>query len=160
MRKKIEIDKRVAVLTAVPQKVVRKVTTEFLEELMKQVVDCGEIALDGFGSLRLSHRKTTRNPRLLRSKNRRAVGEHTVICDTQHVVVFKKASRFKQIIWEKYGKPGVEDIMEKYAVSEEVDQESLEKKANKGCPSCGHEPEKHGSTLVCPVHGTEPFEKE
>jgi hypothetical protein len=50
--------------------------------------------------------------------------------------------------------------MDKYAVDETagLTSEQLEKKANKGCPICGRAPERHGSTLLCPVHGSEPFE--
>lgn len=50
--------------------------------------------------------------------------------------------------------------MEKYGVDEGTpDQESLEKKAAKGCPECGVAPTKHGNVLVCPTHGSEPFER-
>jgi predicted RNA-binding Zn-ribbon protein involved in translation (DUF1610 family) len=49
--------------------------------------------------------------------------------------------------------------MEKYAVSEGIDAETLEKAASKGCPQCGATCQKHGNILSCPVHGTEPFEK-
>lgn len=49
--------------------------------------------------------------------------------------------------------------MEKFAVDEEVDQEQLEKQASQGCPVCGKQPERHGNVLMCPVHGSEPFEK-
>jgi uncharacterized Zn finger protein (UPF0148 family) len=48
--------------------------------------------------------------------------------------------------------------MEKYGVDEGVDQEKLEKVSAKGCPICGAELSKHGSTLICPTHGSEPFE--
>ena len=48
--------------------------------------------------------------------------------------------------------------MDKYAVVEEVDQEKLEKQAAAGCPECGKTPERHGNVLVCPTHGSEPFE--
>lgn len=52
-----------------------------------------------------------------------------------------------------------EDGMEKYSVDQGVgDQEALEKKAAQGCPICGAMPQRHGSTLKCPTHGTEPFE--
>lgn len=50
--------------------------------------------------------------------------------------------------------------MEKYGVNESVKQEVMEKAANQGCPECGSTLIKHGSVLVCPKHGTEPFEKE
>lgn len=50
--------------------------------------------------------------------------------------------------------------LEKYAVDETVPQEQLEKAAAEGCPMCGRKPSKHGSVLLCPEHGSEPFEKE
>lgn len=52
-----------------------------------------------------------------------------------------------------------ETPMEKYGVDEGQDQETLEKAAADGCPECGAKCERHGQTLVCPVHGTAPFEK-
>lgn len=48
---------------------------------------------------------------------------------------------------EKYG---VETPHEKTA--EEFDIEG------RTCPQCGREVHVHGSVLVCPVHGTKPFE--
>lgn len=52
-----------------------------------------------------------------------------------------------------------EEGMDKYAVDELAgSSEDLEKKAQKGCPVCGRTPEVHGSVLICPVHGSEPFE--
>jgi len=47
--------------------------------------------------------------------------------------------------------------MEKYGVDESTSAD-LEKRAAKGCPECGRKPERHGRILVCPIHGTEPFE--
>lgn len=52
-----------------------------------------------------------------------------------------------------------EDMLEKYGVDESVENpEKLEKQAAEGCPECGKKPERHGKVLMCPVHGTEPFE--
>jgi hypothetical protein len=51
------------------------------------------------------------------------------------------------------------DGMEKFGVDENVDGEELEKAAAKGCPVCGAAPTRHGSVLICPTHGSEPFEK-
>ena len=48
--------------------------------------------------------------------------------------------------------------MSKLGVDEGVNQEDLEKAASDGCPECGATVEKHGSILVCPNHGTKPFE--
>jgi len=50
--------------------------------------------------------------------------------------------------------------MEKFGVDEGVDQDALEKAAAEGCPKCGKALVKHGSVLMCPEHGSEPFEKQ
>lgn len=49
--------------------------------------------------------------------------------------------------------------MDKFGVDEGIDQETLEKAASEGCPECGAELIKEGSLLICPKHGTEPFER-
>lgn len=49
--------------------------------------------------------------------------------------------------------------MEKYAVDEGIDQGALEKRSAYGCPICSRELVKHGSVVMCPTHGTEPFEQ-
>jgi uncharacterized Zn finger protein (UPF0148 family) len=53
-----------------------------------------------------------------------------------------------------------EEGMDKFGVDQTsgLDQERLEKRAAKGCPACGKELIKHGSVLLCPIHGSEPFE--
>jgi hypothetical protein len=48
--------------------------------------------------------------------------------------------------------------MDKFGVDESIDQEKLEKLSAKGCPKCGKTPERHGQILLCPTHGSEPFE--
>ncbi|MFA5435834.1 MAG: hypothetical protein WC372_07350 [Candidatus Neomarinimicrobiota bacterium] len=50
--------------------------------------------------------------------------------------------------------------MNKYGVDETsgLDQQELEKRAAKGCPECGRPLIKSGSVLLCPEHGSEPFE--
>lgn len=53
--------------------------------------------------------------------------------------------------------------MSKYGVDERLTtkaQEKLEKLASSGCPvdGCGKAPERHGNILLCPTHGSEPFE--
>ena len=51
--------------------------------------------------------------------------------------------------------------MDKYSVDQSVNQEQLEKIAEAGCPvpGCGKQPRKHGNILICPTHGSEPFEE-
>ncbi len=52
-----------------------------------------------------------------------------------------------------------DEQMEKYGVNEQVqNQEELEKKAAHGCPLCGRPVKRHGSVLICPDHGSAPFE--
>ena len=53
-----------------------------------------------------------------------------------------------------------EEGMSKFGVDEtsNVDQERLEKMAASGCPECGSKVTKHGNTLLCPNHGSAPFE--
>lgn len=51
--------------------------------------------------------------------------------------------------------------MYKYGVDEGVNSEELEKKASQGCPKCGRtDLVRNGNTLLCPEHGSEPFETE
>lgn len=49
--------------------------------------------------------------------------------------------------------------MEKFGVDESANQEQLEKASAAGCPICGAKPERHGNVLMCPTHGSEPFEQ-
>jgi len=49
--------------------------------------------------------------------------------------------------------------MDKLGVDESVNQSSMEKAAAEGCPECGAAVTRHGNILVCPKHGTAPFEK-
>lgn len=49
--------------------------------------------------------------------------------------------------------------MDKYGVDENTNSESLEKQAADGCPVCGRKDLlRNGNVLLCPVHGSEPFE--
>jgi hypothetical protein len=50
-----------------------------------------------------------------------------------------------------------ENNMDKFGVQEDV-PEDLEKKAAEGCPVCGKKPVVHGNVLMCPDHGSEPWE--
>jgi hypothetical protein len=54
--------------------------------------------------------------------------------------------------------PKEEEGMSKFGVDEHTDSEALEKKAAQGCPKCGKKPQRHGKLLMCPDHGSEPFE--
>jgi hypothetical protein len=51
--------------------------------------------------------------------------------------------------------------MDKYGVDETsgLAPEEMEKRAARGCPACGKQLVKHGSVLLCPLHGSEPLER-
>jgi hypothetical protein len=53
-----------------------------------------------------------------------------------------------------------EEGMDKFAVDQTagLTPDEQEKRAAQGCPLCGKKPERQGSVLLCPTHGTEPFE--
>lgn len=73
--------------------------------------------------------------------------------DRQLKVVFAKSPKLRRLLMEDEG-------MDKFAVDESVgSSEALEKRASKGCPVCGRQLAKHGSVLLCPVHGSEPLER-
>lgn len=57
--------------------------------------------------------------------------------------------------------PQEDEGMDKYAVDETkgLSSEEQEKRAAQGCPLCGKALVKHGSVVLCPIHGSEPFEK-
>lgn len=48
--------------------------------------------------------------------------------------------------------------MEKYGVSEEIDETAMKKLAEDKCSVCGKKPLRQGATLLCPLYGSEPFE--
>ncbi len=50
------------------------------------------------------------------------------------------------------------DGMSKFAVTEESG-DRIDKVAAQGCPDCGEKPQRYGDTLLCPNHGSEPFER-
>ena len=50
--------------------------------------------------------------------------------------------------------------MNKYAVDQTagLTPDEQEKRASQGCPVCGKKPTNEGGVLICPTHGSEPFE--
>lgn len=157
MKKKQDLILEVQQQTGYPFKEIKDITAVFLEVLMRAIAEEDQVQLSGFGSFRVITKTGSWSPTLKKAVNREVLGEQTVPHNKQHMVSFAKGSVLRGMIHYARGKPS-EDAMDKYAVDEDVDQEDLEKKANDGCPECGRKVEKHGRTLMCPVHGTEPFE--
>lgn len=137
---------------------VAMVTGCFLRTLLHEVVDNGEALIDGFGRFLLKEQKNAAVAHLEKGSFKKGERKGKMIVRTRRKfrVWFKKSAEFRRALEDAYGK---ESAMEKLGVDEDVDQENLEKQASDGCPKCGRKPERHGKVLVCPVDGTEPFEK-
>lgn len=165
--KKADLDKQVAMLLGVKKGKVAVITAAFFTHLMNAIVDDGEAQVDGFGKFRLSSKRGSRcrvqDFRKGNFKKGESIATVRVAVDKKYTVNFSKAVPFREKIRRKYGKSPVieqEFDMEKYGVDQSVeDQEKLEKRANEGCPECGKGLIKHGQVLMCPTHGSEPFEQ-
>lgn len=160
MIEKKDLDHQVAKDLGMRQEEVARITGAFLRLIAYGLCDTQEVNLQGFGRFKMREKKQRDNRYISLEtgvggeKNRTRAVEVT----RMFTVYFHKARAFKEIIWSIYGKQG-EDVMEKYGVSEEVDQVDLEKKAADGCPACGRKVTRHGNVLVCEHCGSAPFEQ-
>jgi hypothetical protein len=155
VKKKHDLDMAVALELGVPQRVVSRVTKTFIEELSKALVSDGAVYVDHFGRFLTTKCLGVGNS-LKRGtlKPGESAGINEVHTEYRTRVSFKRAP----LLSRRQRDADRRIDMDKYAVDESTDQEALEKRAAKGCPKCGAEPEKHGKVLMCPTHGTEPFE--
>lgn len=154
--RKSHLDRRVAVVLGIPVSDVSLITSTFLTEVMKAITEGDPVLLEGFG------RFTLRKMAGLLTKLQNPKGQAILVSPTDKFrVTFKKSHTFNALVRAKYGTSRVlkESEMEKYAVDEGVDQNAMEKAATQGCPECGAKCERHGSLVVCPRCGSEPFEK-
>ena len=137
--------------TGVPSPVVRQVITAFIQEVKRGLIEDGSVSIERFGRMRLMRQKA--------HVLHRYTKEGTVATPVPFRIrlMATKCGYFKKQIHD-YIKDG--EAMEKYGVDERLKQEEMEKAAAEGCPVCGKALVQHGSVLLCPTHGTEPFEKE
>ena len=158
MKKKVDIDEQVAVDLGMKKATVALVTAAFLNSIVHALVEDGEVRLESFGRFLLQKAERTATTNL----RKKGAGDERFNTTTNLLRVwFKKSPVFKEYVWIIHGKPNQEDLMDKHGVDEGAqDQEALEKKAAEGCPQCGAKLERHGKVLICPVHGSEPFEHE
>lgn len=153
---KQQLDGQVAALLGKKTPEVSGITTAFLHEVVCALVDQGAVRLTGLGTLRVSVQRGSREAVLTNAKKKDGTRDRVrVQVNRKYYVVFKRGCALRNALKEKYGK---EEIMEKYGVDESLD-ENLEKQAAEGCPVCGKKPERHGKVLMCPQHGSEPFEQ-
>jgi len=160
MKKKGDLDAQVSQVALLNKRDVSKVTTLFLAALAEALANGHPVHLEGLGRLRCVRMAPPSSPQTLRIGNFKK-GETTgavTVRPVRYRVSFSQAVPFKKLIRERAA--GRNELMEKYAVDEGVeDDETLEKQAAQGCPACGAKPVRHGRRLMCPTHGTEPFEK-
>lgn len=151
---KAQLDLQVAELLGKKTREVSAITATFLHEVARALADSGHVRLNGLGDLRVICRRGVRQ-RFHRTSFK---GKKDVVAvPRKYYVSFKKALQLTALLQERH--PRKDKAMEKFGVDEGTDQEKLEKAAADGCPLCGKKPVRHGSVLMCPEHGSEPFEK-
>lgn len=156
---KAELDRRVAfALYNRSESEVAAITAEFIRQLSQMLAEYGEVTVDRLGRFRVESRPTNRGNLNISFKRKRNGKDVTsVVVTPRHLLVhFSKSKPLKALLDREHQ----ESSMEKYGVDETTghDPEQLEKLAAKGCPECGSALTKHGSVLICPTHGSAPFE--
>ena len=156
MKRKVDLDSEIAADLGVARRKVVRITDAFIEAIRKHLTDGEDVHLDGFG--RLHVHKDTSGVRQPVSNLVNFNGEPSVAVPVpvKHKVHFAKAQPFKIQLQERWKR---DNAMEKYGVDETSNQQGLEKAAAEGCPLCAATLEKHGSVLICPTHGSAPFEQ-
>ncbi len=156
MRHKTVVDRAVATELGISQRRVSLVTAEFIRQLTEHLAEYGVLSIEGLGRFQLVHvQHVNRVSTLVTGKFKKGErGEVRRVEVPSYIRVhFSKGPTLKRLLKQR-----LEHNMEKYGVDENVNQEQLEKKAAEGCPLCGRAPARHGSVLICPEHGSEPFE--
>ena len=154
------LDTEVARRLSMPPRAISLITAELAQVIVKTLVEGITVRYDGLGTLRPCRYNVYRLVQLQggRTKKGGRSGKRRVVVRQQLRVCFSKSSVLKKELSMTNQR---DEGMDKYGVDETaaISQEALEKRAAKGCPECGKPLTKHGSVLICPKHGTEPFEK-
>ncbi len=154
LKRKIDLDSEIAAELGVAKKRVSRITDAFIDAIRSHLTDGTVVHLDGFGKLHVHKETYGVRPQLQNPKGEEITTP--VAVPVKHKVHFAKAQPFKLQLQQRWKE---DNAMEKYGVDETVNQEGLEKAAAQGCPKCAAKLEKHGSVLICPTHGSEPFEQ-
>lgn len=152
---KNKLDRAVAKDLLVDRREVRVITQEWIAQFRILLAQKEEVSIEGLGRFKIQRvtpsEGSVRNLTAGTFKPGENTGTRTVEVSRYVRVHFSQSSILKGVL-------NKESDMEKYGVNESVNQERLEKQAAKGCPECGSNLNKHGSVLLCPVHGSSPFE--
>lgn len=155
---KREVDRKVAEILGMKSADVSRVTEAFLRQVNEHLAEGDAVSLAKVGTLKVV-RRAGRKVQGFASVSYHGVPK-TIEVDAKYYLKCKKAPELTNAIRAKLRAGSQkEKVMDKYGVDEKAD-ENLEKKAAEGCPVCGKKPVRHGTILMCPEHGSEPWEKE
>ncbi len=156
MLNKRTLDQRVAETLDLPMARVSLITQQFLSEVKYAILYHSGARLDGLGVLSVSARRGKQVKLIRGTFVRGERGEPIMVPSGRKLFVIFRKSEVLKAEMDKRKK----EIMEKLGVDEQIDeQEELEKKAAHGCPECGAKVIRNGKVLLCPTHGSEPFER-
>ncbi len=132
-------------------KKVRTILQLLVQQTTEHLRRGAEVRLDGLGVLRV-HRLAVNTQSLTTFTGQKKAA----LASENFRLSFSKSRVLKEKLMSKE-----DEGMDKFAVDEtaKVSSEELEKRAASGCPDCGRALTKHGSVLLCPVHGSSPFER-
>lgn len=159
MSHKMEIDRRTSEALGISIKHVRMITHEFVEQMTGLLSELECITIERLGRFHIRRSRLYYEHMLTGGDFKKGGkrGTKRVVVTSRLRVHFRMSKRARV----KFQKEDTVDEMTKYGVDEDGDmtQEELEKLAAKGCPECGRALTKHGSVLLCPTHGSSPFER-
>lgn len=149
MSDKGELDERTAQLIYGTKAEVGHITQEFLRQLSLLLAEKGEVTIPRFGKFK-AERTRMNQKTTLRTAN---TSETRLVEVRERITVhFSKSDTLRDLLRKDLE-------MDKYGVDENFGAGELEKLAAEGCPECGETLVKHGSVILCPVHGSHPFER-
>ena len=160
-----ELIDRVAARTGIKKQVVNQVIRTAIDCLRELIVENPVGAfLAGLGHFRVTEQRWLAEPRykiINTGKGGRIVRP---VPGTGRQVIFRTTSALRQdirsIFWKQDRQEYERRMMEKYGVKQ-VDRTRQVKEASADtCPWCGIALQREGELRFCPVHGSEPFEKQ
>lgn len=154
MKHRTELIRRTSRALGTNYRYTSAVVREFIDQMGEFLEENGFLSLDDFGRFAVEVVETRRPVRMQLKLGGESVTREVEV-DHYVRVHFSKSRKLKRLL-DQY----LEDNMDKYGVDTTTgkDDAQLEKQASEGCPECGKELQKHGSVLICPVHGSAPFE--
>jgi nucleoid DNA-binding protein len=102
-RKKL-LDREVARLLGMNVRDVSAVTSEFIQQIIKRLVEMEQVNLDGFGIMKMSSRKNA-GGRFLQAGLKKGTEQVEMEVSRKYHVTIRKARPFKTAITARHGSP-------------------------------------------------------